>query len=55
MDPAERAMIDDLIEQRQQARAGKDWGRADELRDELNALNVQVDDGPEGSTWRVAE
>ena len=50
--PDERAEIDSLIEQRQQARAGKDWGRADEIRDRLNELKVQVDDGPEGSTWR---
>ncbi|MFT6463000.1 MAG: cysteinyl-tRNA synthetase, partial [Maricaulis maris] len=30
----------------------KDWPTADAVRDELNALKVQVDDGPEGSTWR---
>jgi len=52
MAPDERAEIDSLIEQRQQARADKDWGRADEIRDRLNELKVQVDDGPEGSTWR---
>lgn len=52
MDPAEREKIDDLIAARNQARADKDWAKADAVRDELNALNVQVDDGPEGSTWR---
>ena len=52
LDPAERAEIDTLIEQRQQARADKDWGKADQIRDRLNELKVQVDDGPEGSTWR---
>ncbi len=52
LDPAERAEIDALIEQRQQARADKDWGKADQIRDRLNELKVQVDDGPEGSTWR---
>ena len=48
----DRAEIDGLIEQRQAAREAKDWGKADEIRDRLNELNVQVDDGPEGSTWR---
>ncbi|MBO6796579.1 cysteine--tRNA ligase [Maricaulis sp.] len=55
IDPAEREQIDGLIAARNQARADKDWARADAVRDELNALNVQVDDGPEGSTWRKQE
>lgn len=52
LDPAEREQIDGLIQARNKARAGKDWDAADKVRDELNALKVQVDDGPEGSTWR---
>jgi cysteinyl-tRNA synthetase len=53
MSEAERAEIDALIEKRQKARADKDWATADAVRDELNARKVQVDDGPEGSTWRI--
>jgi cysteinyl-tRNA synthetase len=49
---AERAEIDALIEQRQTARIEKDWPTADKVREELTARKVQVDDGPEGSTWR---
>jgi len=52
LDPAEREKIDGLILARNKARAEKDWSTADTVRDELNALQVQVDDGPEGSTWR---
>lgn len=52
LDPAEREKIDGLIAARNKARADKDWDAADKVRDELNALKVQVDDGPEGSTWR---
>jgi cysteinyl-tRNA synthetase len=48
----ERGEIDQLIADRQTARAEKDWARADALRDALNAKNILVDDGPEGSTWR---
>ena len=49
----ERADIEDLLEQRSAARAGKDWGRADEIRDELLARSIVVMDGAEGVTWRV--
>lgn len=52
MDAAERDAIDALIVKRQVARETKDWPAADAVRAELTALKVQVDDGPEGSTWR---
>ena len=44
--------IDDLIARRETARSEKDWSAADALREELTARRIQVDDGPEGSTWR---
>ncbi len=53
--PEERAEIDELIAKRNQARADKDWPTADAVRDELTARHIQVDDGPEGSTWRKVE
>ena len=40
-----------LLEARNQARADKDWARADELRDHLDAAGVEVRDGPQGSEW----
>ena len=52
MDPAKRDEIDALIQSRQDARANKDWAAADAARDELTKQRIQVDDGPEGSTWR---
>lgn len=50
---AERAEIDQLILDRTAARQAKDFARADALRDELDKRKVLVDDGPEGSTWRM--
>jgi cysteinyl-tRNA synthetase len=50
---AERAEIDQLILDRTAARQAKDFARADALRDELDTRKVLVDDGPEGSTWRM--
>jgi cysteinyl-tRNA synthetase len=37
-----------LVEQRTQARSDKDWGRADELRDEIAELGFSVKDTREG-------
>lgn len=48
----EAAMIEALIKKRNDARAAKDWAQADAARDELNALNVVLEDGPNGTTWR---
>lgn len=52
-DPALKAEVEALLDQRAKARAAKDWPEADRIRDRLNTLNVVVMDGPEGATWRV--
>ncbi|GAW40699.1 Cysteine--tRNA ligase [Brevundimonas sp. SH203] len=52
-DPALKAEVEALLDQRAAARAAKDWPEADRIRDRLNALNVIVMDGPDGPTWRV--
>ncbi|MCK5696438.1 MAG: class I tRNA ligase family protein, partial [Desulfobacula sp.] len=49
IDPAE---IEELIQQRTAARKNKDFSRADEIRDLLQAKNIVLEDGPEGTTWR---
>jgi cysteinyl-tRNA synthetase len=41
-----------LVDARSDAREGRDWARADALRDELAALGWEVQDGPDGSTAR---
>lgn len=45
--------IDQMIADRNAARAGKDFATADRLRDELTDMGVIIEDGPEGTTWRV--
>jgi cysteinyl-tRNA synthetase len=47
------AMIENLIQQRNEARQEKDWARGDAIRDELLAKGVELKDGPEGTTWKV--
>jgi cysteinyl-tRNA synthetase len=54
-DPALKARIDGLIAERVTARAAKDFARADEIRAELTAMNVEVMDNPTGATWRIKE
>ena len=43
----------ELLEKRRAARERKDWSRADELRDQLSALGVKVEDTREGQRWIV--
>ncbi len=40
-----------ILEIRQEARARKDWGTSDKIRDALKELNIVVKDGKEGTSW----
>ncbi len=42
-----------LLEERQRARARRDFAAADRLRDRLAELGIVVEDGPDGSRWRL--
>lgn len=46
------AEIEQLIAERNAARADQDWGRADAARDRLQALGVVLEDTPDGTKWR---
>ena len=46
------AAIEALIVARREARAAKNWAESDRIRDELAAQGVQLEDGPQGTTWR---
>lgn len=48
------ADIEALIEQRQQARKEKNFARADEIRDELLAKGIVLEDTREGVRWKRA-
>ena len=49
------ALVEDLLVQRQEARAARDFATADGVRDRLTAAGVSVEDGPEGSTWSLKD
>ena len=44
--------IDGLLEERLQARKEKNFARADEIRDELSAAGIVIEDSAEGTRWR---
>jgi cysteinyl-tRNA synthetase len=46
--------IDALIAERTEARAAKDFKRGDEIRDQLAAQGILLEDGPEGTAWKRA-
>ena len=50
----EVAEIETLIKQRNEAKAAKNWAIADEVRDKLKAMNIVLEDTPNGTTWRKA-
>lgn len=45
--------IEALIAERREARARRDFARADQIRDELAAKGVMLLDNPEGTTWKM--
>jgi cysteinyl-tRNA synthetase len=44
--------VEALLVERRQAREAKNWQRADEIRDELAALGIVLEDGSEGTRWK---
>ena len=45
--------VESLLRHRDKARQNKDWIRADEIREELNEMGVVVEDGDDGSRWKI--
>lgn len=46
------AEIDELVKQRDQARADRDFKTSDRLRDQLKEMGVILEDTPQGTRWR---
>jgi cysteinyl-tRNA synthetase len=47
------AAVEELIIKRNLARENKDWAEADRIRQVLLAQSVVLEDGPNGTTWKV--
>ena len=44
--------IDGLVAEREQARENRDWPRADEIRDQLQAEGIVLEDTRDGTRWK---
>ena len=51
--PVVDGLVGALLEQRQQARARKDWPAADAIRDRLAELGLKVEDTASGPRWSI--
>ncbi|WP_203136041.1 cysteine--tRNA ligase [Microbacterium sp. JZ31] len=47
------ALIEELISQRAEARAAKDWGTADRIRDLFATAGVTLEDNADGTVWSI--
>jgi cysteinyl-tRNA synthetase len=50
--PAADESVKELVQRREAARAKKEWDLADDLREKLKAMGVEVIDTKEGPVWR---
>ena len=49
----EAAEIDELIKRRSAARASRDFSTADQIRDQLLEMNIELKDSADGTTWEL--
>eukprot|EP00913_Durusdinium_trenchii_P032346 g30286.t2 len=54
LNPNPREKVESLIQARADARKAKDFGKADAIREELTSMGVIIEDGAQGTSWRVA-
>jgi cysteinyl-tRNA synthetase len=48
---SEKKIIFDLIKEREEARKLKDYERADNIRDKLKEMNINIEDSLKGTKW----
>ncbi|MGA8987371.1 cysteine--tRNA ligase [Aeromicrobium sp.] len=47
------SLVGGLLEQRQEARASRDFAAADRVRDQLTTAGIEIEDTPQGARWSV--
>ena len=51
-DNLDSEFIEKLINERNQSRASKDFQKADEIRDKLFDMGIEIEDTPNGTVWK---
>ena len=51
----DKAKIEELVAKRNEAREDKDWAAADQFRDELSAMGIELQDGNLDRQWSVSK
>jgi cysteinyl-tRNA synthetase len=51
-DDVDIALVERLVAERTAAKKDRDFSRADAIRDELKAMNIAVEDTPQGPLWK---
>ena len=51
-DNLDSKFIENLINERNHARSSKDFAKADEIRDKLTEIGIEIEDTPDGTIWR---
>ena len=49
----DKERIEKMIQERSEVRKTGDWARADQIRDELAAMNITLEDRSEGTIWKI--
>jgi len=45
--------VEEMIQARKNARKEKDWAKADQIRLELEKMNIIIEDRPDGTIWKI--
>lgn len=51
-DSVDAEKIEDLLQQRTEARTNNNYARSDEIRDELTAMGIAIEDTADGTLWK---
>lgn len=55
LEPIVDALVERLINDRAEAKQARDYSRADEIRNQLSALGIELTDTRDGTTWSLSK